>query len=82
MLIDLDVGNLFTGFEQQNLLIGQLQASLIRNHMPAAERFVVAAIPVKGDTNVHIAGIELFGRLGQGGLDGAQHHVTLYVFLT
>jgi hypothetical protein len=42
-----------------------LQASFIGHHMPAAEGFVVAAIAVQGDTNVHIAGIQLLGRLGQ-----------------
>ena len=81
VLVHLDVRNLLFGFKQQNLLLWQLQARLIGNHMPAAEGFVITAVAINRHANIHLARVQLFGRLGQRRLNSAQHHVTLYVFL-
>ena len=82
VLIDFDVSNLLFRFKQQNFLVGQLQTRLIGNHMPATECLVVAVIAVQCHADIHFAGVQLLGRLGEGRLYGTQHHVTLDVFLT
>src|SRR5439155_19285772 len=49
VVIDLDVGDLLLGLEQQDLGIGQLQTSLVGNDVPAAEGFVVAGLTIDGN---------------------------------
>jgi len=69
-------------FEQQNLLIRQLQTRFIRHHVPAAEGFIIAAVSVNGNPNVHIAFVKFFGGLGQCRFHGTEHDVTFHVFFT
>jgi hypothetical protein len=45
--------------------IGQLQAGLVGHHVPAPEGLVVAGVAVHRHADVHLALVELLGRLGQ-----------------
>ncbi len=81
VVVHVDVGDLLLGFEQQDFLFGQLQAGLVRHHVPAAEGFVVAAVAVDRDADVHVAFVQLLGGLRQGRLHRAENHVTLDVLL-
>jgi hypothetical protein len=79
VFVHLDVGDLLLGLEQQDFLVGQLQAGLVGHHVPAAEGFVVAGVAVDGHAQVDLALVQLLGGLGQRRLDGAEHHVALDV---
>jgi hypothetical protein len=79
VLVDLDVGNLLLGFEQQDFLVGQLQTGLVGHDVPAAEGLVDAGVAVDRHADVHVAFVQLLGGLRQRGLDGAEHHVALDV---
>ena len=81
VLVDLDVGHFFLGFEQQDFLVGQLQAGLVGHDVPAAEGLVVAAVAVDRDADVHVAAVQLLGGLRQRGLDRAEDHVAFDVLL-
>ena len=82
VFVDLDVGNLFFGFKQQDFLIGQLQARLIGHHMPTTKCFVVATVAVKRHPDVDITGVNLSCCLRQRRFNCAKHHIKLHVFLT
>jgi hypothetical protein len=72
-----DVGDLLLASNSRIFLLGQLQAGLVGHHQPAAEGLVVAAVAVHRHADVHLAFVQLLGRLGQGRFDGAKHDVAL-----
>ena len=82
VLINFDVWNLFQRFKQQNFLVRQLQSGFIRDHMPAAEGLVAAAVAVQSHPDVYFTGVKLFSGLRQGRFHSAQHHITFHVLLT
>jgi hypothetical protein len=77
-----DVGDVVAHVGDEFLGVRILQAGGIGHHQPAAEGFVIAAVAVHRDADVHLALVELLGGLRQGRLDGAENDVTLHVFLT
>ena len=81
VVVDLDIGDLLLGLEQQLLGVGQLQAGLVGHDMPATEGLVLAGLAVDGHAHVHLAAVQLLARRGERGLDGAEHDLALDVLL-
>mmetsp|Transcript_43697 Transcript_43697/g.77008 ORF Transcript_43697/g.77008 Transcript_43697/m.77008 type:complete len:607 (+) Transcript_43697:292-2112(+) len=81
MVVHLDVGNLLLSFEQQDLGIGVLQASLIGHDMPAAEGLVLAGIAVHADADVGLTAVDLLGGRGQRGFHRTEHDIALHALL-
>ncbi len=62
VVVDLDVGNLFLGFEEQDLGVGDLQTGLVGDDVPAAEGVVVAGLAIDGHADIDLAAVQLLGR--------------------
>ena len=69
------------GVHQHLFSVRVLQAGFIGHHQPTAEGFVHATVAVHGHTDVHIAGVQFFGGLGQRRLHSTKHQIALDIFL-
>ena len=78
---DFHVIDALFGVHQQLFGLRVLQPGVVRHHQPAAEGFVISAVPVDGHANVDLALVQLFGGLRQSQFHRAQHHVALDVLL-
>jgi len=81
VVVDLDVGNLLLGLEQQDLRVRDLQPGLVGHHVPTAEGLVVAGVAVDRHADVDLAAVQLLRGLGQRGFDGAEHDVAFDALL-
>src|SRR4029079_12264704 len=51
VVVDLDVGDLLERLEMEDFGVGQLQAGIVRNDVPAPERLVLAGLAVDRDAD-------------------------------
>src|SRR5450830_1625539 len=80
VFVHFDIGDLFHRFEVQDFLVWQLQAGVVRHHVPAAEGFELARIAVDRHANVDFAFVTLFRGLGQGEFERAEDDILIDVF--
>jgi hypothetical protein len=73
VVVDLDVRDLLDRLEVEDLGIGQLQAGIVRNDMPATESLVLAGFAVDRDANVDLAALQLLRGRCQRRLDSLEN---------
>ena len=82
VVVDFDVGDLLLGFEVQDLLIRQLQARLVRHHVPAAEGFELTRLAVDRNANIDFTFIAFLRGLRQREFQRAEYDIFIDVFFT
>jgi hypothetical protein len=81
VVVDFDVRDLLERLEVEDLGVGQLQAGVIRDDVPAAEGFVFARFAVDRDADVDFAALQLLRRRGERRLDRLENDLEVDAFL-